>query len=191
LALVIIATFPLAAILLWLISRGIAPAIEAQKRELSRATKYANNAVSAIDIVKVFNSQDHEVWQYSSAVKKITIYYLKQARANAMQFGVTKSLVVVIFVQGFWYGIFLVNRGLNPGNVVTTFYSCLTAIQALEVMLPQILVLTKGISAGATLKFIMDQIQYSGGATMKMGDTLVPDSCSGDIEMNEVSTLLL
>lgn len=186
LSLVIIATFPLAAILLWLISRGLTPAIEAQKRELSRATKYANTALTAIDTVKAFNAQDQEVWQYYSTINKITIHYLKQARANAMQFGATKSLVVGIFVQGFWYGIYLVNRGLNPGNVVTTFYSCLTAIQALEVMLPQILVLTKGMSGGATLKHIMNQIQY-GVKSMDMGGMLRPDSCSGDIEMNDIT----
>ena len=190
LTLVIVATFPLAGILLWLTSRGLTAAIEAQKRELSRATKHANTAVAAIDIVKAFNAQDQEVWQYYCTIRKITIHYLKQARANAMQFGVTKFLVVGIFVQGFWYGIYLVNKGLSPGNVVTTFYSCLTAIQALEVMLPQILVLTKGWSAGATLKDIINQIQQ-GGKAMDMGGTLKPNSCSGDIEMKDVSTELL
>lgn len=185
LTLVIIATFPLAAISLYLISRGLTPAIEAQKRELSRATKYANTAVTAIDTVKAFNAQDQEIWQYASTINNVTMHYLKQARANAMQFGLTKFLVVVIFVQGFWYGIFLVNRGISPGNVVTAFYSCLTAIQALEVMLPQVLVLTRGMSAGATLRNIMDQIQ-SGGTAMGMGGTLQPDSCSGDVEMNDV-----
>ena len=190
LTLVIIATFPLAAILLWFISRGLTPAIEAQKRELSRATKYTNTAITAIDTIKVFNAQDHEVWQYYTTINRITVHYLKQAFANAMQFGVTKFLIVVIFVQGFWYGIYLVNKGLNPGNVITTFYSCLTAIQALEVMLPQLLVLTKGISAGATLKDIMKQIQH-GRVAMDMSGTLKPDICSGDIEMNDVSILLI
>lgn len=186
LTLVIIATFPLVSVVLWFISRGLTSAIEAQKRELSRATKYANTAITAIDTVKAFNAQDQEVWQYYSTIKKITVHYLKQARANAMQLGATKFLIVIIFVEGFWYGIFLVNKGLSPGNVVTTFYSCLTAIQAIEFMLPQVLVLTKGMSAGATLKDIMKQIQY-GGKAMDMGGCLKPDSCSGDIEMNDVS----
>ncbi|KAG9247907.1 P-loop containing nucleoside triphosphate hydrolase protein [Calycina marina] len=186
LSLVIIAIFPIAVVVLWLVSRGITPAIEAQKRELGKATNYANTAITAIDTVKAFNAQDQELWKYLSSTKKMTIYYLKQARANAMQFGLVKFLAVSIFVQGFWYGLYLVDKGLSPASVITTFYSCITAVQAIEVMLPQILVLTRGMSAGATLKNIMQQIQH-GAKAMDMGGTLQPETCQGDIEVKDIA----
>ena len=186
LTLVIIAAFPVAAVVLCIISIRLGPAIEAQKRELSRASKYANTAITAIDTVKVFNGQDHEVWQYYSTIKQAAGNYLVQARANALQFGVTKFTMVAIFVLGFWYGIILANKGLDPGHVVTTFYACLNAMQAVEIVLPQWLVLTKGMSAGETLKSIRDQLKHRRTVTYE-DSSIKPAFCPGDIEINGVS----
>jgi len=177
--------FPIAAVILFLISIGLGPAIELQKRELDRASKYANTAITAIDTVKAFNAQDQEIWQYFTTIREVADQYMIQARINALQFGITRFVLIGVFVQGFWFGLYLVHTGLSPGNVLTTFYACLSAIQALEIVLPQWLVLTKGMSAGHNLKTIMDQIQDSGKA-MDMGGSLKPKSCDGDIEINDV-----
>lgn len=188
LTLVVAAIFPIASGILYLLSIGLAPAIEAQKRELNRASKYGSTAISGIDTVKTFNGQDHEIWQYYTTVEKVTTYYLKQARANSLQFGVTKFLLVGVFVLGFWYGAYLASKGLNPGNVLTAFYSCLNAFLALETILPQWLVLAKGMSAGELLKSIMDQIQR-GRKVVQMEGALRPESPPGDIEINDVSMI--
>jgi ATP-binding cassette subfamily B (MDR/TAP) protein 1 len=187
LALVIFATFPIAAGIFAVISRPVGAAIEQQKRELSRASKYANTAVSAINTVKAFNGEDHEVWQYFLTAKSITRYYLIQARANALQFGVMKFAAVVLFVTGFWYGLYLVMHGLDVGHVLTTFVSCSYAMQAVEIVLPQFLVLAKGLSAGETLKSIMAEMQ-EGRTTSDDNGELTPLACPGDIEINNVST---
>ena len=110
LTLVLISVFPIATGALFLISRRLAPAIEAQKRELTQASKYANTAITAIDTVKAFNGHDEEIWQYYSTIKRAASKYLIQAGCNALQFGITKFVMVGIFVQGFWYGIVLVNQ---------------------------------------------------------------------------------
>lgn len=185
LTLVMLATFPIVGGILFLVSRGLAPAVEAQKRELGKASKYASTAVSAIDTVKAFNGQNQEMWQYTCAVKKVTTYYLLQARSNAMQFGIIKFMIIGLFVQGFWFGVYLVNNGLDPGHVLTAFYACLSALQAAEVVLPQWLVLAKGMSAGETLKSIMRQMQ-SDWKVNKETHLIKPDSCSGDIEIIDV-----
>ncbi|KAI9641033.1 ATP-dependent permease [Ciborinia camelliae] len=186
LTLVVIAAFPIAGGILYLISRKMGPAIEAQKRELSQASKFTNTALTAIDTVKAFNGQDQEVWQYFLAIKRSTVYYMIQARSNAFQFGITKFLMIGIFVQGFWYGISLVDHGLDAGKVLTTFYSCLSGMVAIEIILPQWLVLAKGMSAGATLKSIMDQVDQ-GGIAKNAEETIAPPVCSGDIEVNDVT----
>jgi len=187
LTLVIISVFPIAAIVLYLISLPLAPAIEAQKEELSRASKYANTAFDAIDTVKAYNGQGQEVWQYSTTMKKVASNYMIQARCNAMQFGITKLLMVGIFVQGFWFGLFLVDQGMDPGHVLTTFYACLAAMQSVETVLPQWLVLAKGMSAGETLKSIKVQMEH-GRKVIHMVGTTKPMSSPGDIEVNEVSS---
>lgn len=182
-----LASFPLVAGILFLASRGLAPAIEAQKRELGKASKYANTAVSAIDTVKACNGQNQEIWQYTRAIKEVTGYYLLQARSNALQFGIVKFLVVGLFVQGFWFGVYLVSNGLDPGHILTAFYACLSAMQTAEVVLPQWLVLAKGMSAGKTLKSLTRQIDNDSGWT-KPTNLTKPNSCSGDIEISNVKT---
>ncbi|KAG4031336.1 hypothetical protein MFRU_009g01230 [Monilinia fructicola] len=186
LTLVIIAAFPIAGGILYLISKKMGPAIEAQKRELSQASKLTNTAITAIDTVKAFNGEGQEVWQYFLAIKRSTVYYMIQARSNAFQFGITKFVIIAIFVQGFWYGISLVDHGLDAGEVLTTFYACLSGMVAIEVILPQWLVLAKGMSAGATLKSIMDQVDR-GGIAKRKEESITPQSCIGDIEVNDVT----
>jgi ATP-binding cassette, subfamily B (MDR/TAP), member 1 len=187
LTLVILATFPVAAGLLYFISKGVGPAIERQKRELSKASKYASNAVTAIDSVKAFNGQDQEVWQYFLTAKAITKYYLIQARSNA--FRIIKFFAVGLYVSTFWFGLYLVIHGSSTvGHVLTTFVSCAFAMQAAEIVLPQFLVLAKGISAGETLKSIMAEMQ-DGRSTKNENGDLIPDVCPGDIEINDVGKL--
>ncbi|KAJ5041539.1 uncharacterized protein L3040_005122 [Drepanopeziza brunnea f. sp. 'multigermtubi'] len=186
LTLVVISTFPLAGVLLFFVSMQLGPAIEAQKRELTKASKYANTAITAINTVKAYNGQDQEVWQYCETIKNVAISYLIQARCNALQFGITKFVMVALFVQGFWFGLVLVKQGVDPGGILTTFYSCLAAMQAVETILPQWLVLRKGMSAGQTLKAIMSQME-NGRAVTRMAGIFRPETCEGDIEIKGVS----
>lgn len=186
LTLVVISTFPVAGAVLFFVSMQLGPAIESQKRELTRASKYANTAITAINTVKAYNGQDQEVWQYHDTIRNVAASYLVQARYNALQFGITKFIMVALFVQGFWYGLVLVKQGMDPGGILTTFYACLATMQAIETILPQWLVLTKGMSAGHTLKSIMIQMK-NGRVVTNMIGSLRPESCEGDIEVEGVS----
>lgn len=189
LTLVVIAVFPVAVMVLFLASTGIGPAIEAQKRELGKASKAANTSILAIDTVKVFNGQSEELWQYRVAIKKAATHYLVQARANAIQFGVTKLIMVGIFVQGFWYGIYLCTKGANPGDIVTAFYASLNAIQSIEVLIPQWLVLKRGMSAGKAFRSIRDQLGGQHKRPIEF-ELLKPFSCEGDVDVKSVSALM-
>tara|TARA_R110002060_G_scaffold76031_1_gene86106 strand:- start:736 stop:1017 length:282 start_codon:yes stop_codon:yes gene_type:complete len=93
--------------------------------------------------------------------------------------------MIGIFIQGFWFGLVLVKQGLDPGAVLTTFYACLAAMQGLETVLPQWLVLKKGISAGQTLKAIMMQVKND-LVVKNMVGSLRPVKCEGDIEVKGV-----
>jgi len=191
LTLLILATLPILGIVMFFVSKRLAPAIEAQKQELSLAAKYTNTAISNINTVKAYNGEDHEIWQYCNMVKKVAASYLLQARANALQFGIMKFATVGLFVQGFWFGLLLVNRGMDPGRIYTTYYVCLIAMQSIEIVLPQWLVLAKGKSAGHTLKAIVEGLQQ--GLRRKvpgMGGGLVPEVCDGDIEIKNVGHIL-
>lgn len=189
LTLVILATFPIVAGILAIATRGVGPAIEQQKRELSKASKSVNSAVTAINTVKAFNGEDQEVGQYLSTANAITHYYMIQARASAFQYGIIKFAAVGIFVSGFWFGLYLVTRGARVGHVLTTFIACGYAMQAVEIVLPNFLVLAKGKAAGETLKSIMAEMENGESTKVEDGD-LRPQAYFGDIEVNNVSRSL-
>ncbi|KAL8851121.1 MAG: hypothetical protein Q9221_003924 [Calogaya cf. arnoldii] len=186
LTLITIATIPFAAIVLGWISSRMQPSIEAQAKELNTASKFANNALQAIDVVKVFNGQDFETWQYAKAINRAAKKYLIQAKANALQIGFVRFITLSMFVQGFWYGSHIVITGKkDPGQVLTAFWSCLSALQAVEQILPQILVLEKGRAAGATLQAILTQMDKR--HRVIVSGQLAPEFCEGDIEVRNVS----
>ena len=187
LTLVTLAFVPISAVFLAWISARMQPSIDAQIVELTQASKLANNSISAIDTVKCFNGQDFEVWQYSTAVKRAATYYLTQAQANALQIGFVRIMTLGMFVQGFWYGSHLVDAGKkNPGQVLTAFWACLMATQAIEQILPQMIVLEKGRAAGATLKAIYIHMERGRRITRMVGRR-TPAYCDGDIEVRKVS----
>ncbi|KAL8966820.1 MAG: hypothetical protein Q9183_003196 [Haloplaca sp. 2 TL-2023] len=186
LTLVTIATIPFAAIVLGFISAKMQPSIDAQAEELSAASKLANNALQAIDTIKCFNGQDFETWQYAKVIKRAAKKYLLQAKANALQIGFVRFITLSMFVQGFWYGSHLVISGKkDPGDILTAFWSCLMALQAVEQILPQMIVLEKGRAAGATLEAILTQMGKR--RRVIMTGNLAPQFCEGDIEVRNVS----
>ncbi|KAI0538698.1 P-loop containing nucleoside triphosphate hydrolase protein [Xylaria digitata] len=186
LTLVLLASIPVSVAVLHFLARPIQPAIQAQKKELSRASKYAFSAISAIDLVKVFNGIDHETWQYMTAIRRSMQKYLIQARANAYQIGYVKFWLDSLFVVGFYYGAVLVDQGLSPGNVLTTFYAALAALQAIEAFVPTYLVLAKGISAAQALRSVSHNMEDGREIHPMMGG-YIPRECIGDIEMRNIT----
>ncbi|KAG7120333.1 Mating factor M secretion protein mam1 like [Verticillium longisporum] len=187
LTLVLIATVPVSIVALTLATRRLQPAIQLQKAHLSEATKYANSSITGIDLVKIYNGFDTEVWHYLNSINASMKQYLVQAHCNAVQMGYAKFWVVSLFAVGFWYGIVLVQEGASPAQILTTFYATfyatLTALQGIENLMPQWLVLAKGMAAGQSLR--------QTGAFVNRGKKHVgthkPSCCIGDIEVNDVS----
>ncbi|OBT62446.1 hypothetical protein VE03_08637 [Pseudogymnoascus sp. 23342-1-I1] len=187
LTLVLSVSVPTASLVLWLVSRRLQPAIEAQRRELNIASKYTNTAFHAIDTVKVFNGQNHEIPQYVSAINAAGSSYLIQGQVRASQMGSARFLVVVMFMAGFWYGLLLYKNGeLTPGDVITTFYSFLMGNQAVTSLLAQYVILCKGKSAGATLERIVGELNNTLPLS-KIAGTRTLEVCDGDIEVTNLT----
>ncbi|KFY74500.1 hypothetical protein V499_05477 [Pseudogymnoascus sp. VKM F-103] len=187
LTLVLSLSVPTASLVLWLISRRLQPAIEAQRRELNIASKYTNTAFHAIDTVKVFNGQNHEIRQYASAINVAGLSYMIQGQVRASQMGTARFLVVVMFMAGFWYGLKLHRDGeLTPGDVITTFYSFLMGNQAVTSLLAQYVILCKGKSAGATLGRIIGELNNTLPLS-KIAGSRTLEVCDGDIEVTNLT----
>ncbi|KAI9152018.1 Alpha-factor-transporting ATPase [Paramyrothecium foliicola] len=185
LTLVLIATLPVSLVVLWYASRSLEPAIQAQRRALSTATKHVTASLTAIDLLKAYNGSGSSLKQYSRLVTDAAKHYLVQARCTSVQIGYTSFWVIMLFVVGFWYGVVLVNNGLQPGAVITTFYATLTALQGIEALLPHWLVIVKGISAGDYLSALAPMPEPSPTSDVP-SDVLSPGKCAGDIKLLDV-----
>ncbi|KAL7939240.1 P-loop containing nucleoside triphosphate hydrolase protein [Trichoderma chlorosporum] len=185
LTLVLLGTLPVSVVVMSLATRRLDPAIQAQKRELETASKFATSSIKAIEIVKVFNGFDRELWQYYEAVKSAGKQYLIQAQCNCIQMGYVAFWVVGMFVAGFWYGTVLVDGGLTPGQVMTTFFAVLSAFQAIESLLPHWLVLSKGMSAGAFLSSMSNKKDDKKADTN--GPQVKAETCVGNVDMVDVT----
>lgn len=185
LTLVLLATLPISLLVLSLASSRLEPAITEQKQNLELASKQATAAMTAIDHVKVFNGYCHEVAAYSNSIHHAAKSYITQALCNAIQLGCVSFWVIAMFVVGFWYGLVLVEQGLAPGHVLTTFYSVLAAFQGLEALLPHWLVFSKGMHAGEFLSTVdkecTDPINVE-----DVGDGLKPQYFVGDVQVQSV-----
>lgn len=153
---------------------------------MATASKYATASITAIDLVKIFDGYDQEVWQYVQAIKIAAKHYLIQAQCNALQMGYVSFWVISMFIVGFWYGVVLVNDGLQPGSVLTTFYATLASFQGIEALLPHWLVLAKGMSAGSFLSSLKSS-SIKKRVIKRMTGGYRPETCIGDIELTNVS----
>ena len=159
-----------------------------QEVEMAKASSLAINALSSIDTVKCFNGQAHEVRQYVLAVEKAAKFYLKQALNNGLQMGFVRFILTSMFVQGFWYGSYLVRKGdSSTGTVITTFWSALMATRAWEDSLPHLNVLEKGRAAAIALNAILEKVE-NGRKVTKRATGITPKFCEGDIEVRKVSS---
>ncbi|KAH7166285.1 P-loop containing nucleoside triphosphate hydrolase protein, partial [Dactylonectria macrodidyma] len=186
LTLVLVAILPISVIILSIATRRLEAAIQAQRRSLAVASKHAVASITAIDLVKVFNGYDQDIWQYCNAVRAAVKPYLIQAQCNSTQMGYISFSGIAMFVVGFWYGVVLVNGGLAPGHVLATFYATLASFQAIEALMPQWLVIAKGMSAGSFLSAIASNHHRAHGVNVMMG-SLRPCDCVGDVELTNVS----
>lgn len=158
-----------------------------QQAKLSEALKYVTSALNAIETVKCFNGQEIEKEKYSKIIGEAAQWYYRTAHVSACQMGITVLLGQLMFVQGFYYGGTLVTTGQKTtGDVVTTFFSAMQAFQSVQSILPQLIVLEKGRTAGATLRAMMAQV-YQGPAVTRTKGLKQPAHCKGSITVKNLS----
>ncbi|KAI5458228.1 P-loop containing nucleoside triphosphate hydrolase protein [Mariannaea sp. PMI_226] len=186
LTLVLLAIMPISALILSLITRRLESSIQSQRRDLSIASKYATASITAIDLVKVFNGYDQDIWHYIMAIRRAAKHYLVQAQCNSSQMAYISFSGITTFIIGFWYGVVLVNEGISPGHVLATFYAILASFQAIEALMPQWLVIAKGMSAGGFLSTLRNDSRLDRMKNETKG-SLRPETCNGNVELTNVS----
>ncbi|GAB7355384.1 hypothetical protein MBLNU459_g5905t1 [Dothideomycetes sp. NU459] len=188
LTLVIISTTPIVICIIAFLGARMQRYVKNQEDKLTETLQYVTSALNAIDTVKCFNGQEHELQKYVKTLAEAASWYYRVVNINAQQFGLTTFMASAMFVQGFYYGGVLVDAGeKNTGDVVTTFIAAIGAFNAIAGILPQMIVLEKGRTAGATLRAVVAQMAT--GQAKPRGPELQKeeDICDADINFKSVS----
>ncbi|KAG5985468.1 hypothetical protein E4U55_000030 [Claviceps digitariae] len=156
-----------------------------QKQCLQSASTVAAASLSGIDIVRVFCGSGREKKTYGHALRLASGHFSAQARCNSIQMGCVAFWSIAIFVLGFWYGLALVEQGLSPGHVVTTFYAVLTAFHGVESFASHWLVCSKGKSAAQFLRHLAQSEKVSNAPVPAKG-SIALHTCAGKIQLNQV-----
>jgi ATP-binding cassette subfamily B (MDR/TAP) protein 1 len=160
--------------------------VSEQADKLQLALKYIVNAMQSIETVKCFNGERVELQAFTKITALAATLYNRVANLRSLQIGTMQFFTLSVFVQGFWYGSHLVKSGdRNAGQVITTFWSALMALEGITGFLPQLIVLQKGKLAGAHLRLVMDQTESS-DQRLEMNGHLMPLRCPGDFEFRGV-----
>ena len=187
LTLVTLATLPLTCLALFMLGAKMKLFINEQQEELTEASKLSHDAFSSIEVVKCFNAQFRTYWRFLSCIRLAAHFYRRVAVFGALQLALVRFVTLSMFVQGFWFGSKLVRSGdLTAGQVLTTFWACLIAVQAIETATEHAPTLERGKIAGATLwSFLRGQrwLTQSPGASL---NDVFPDIGKKNIVLSNV-----
>lgn len=186
LTLITISTVPVVYLVMNFLSERLSKRAHEQADKLQQALKYFTNSIQYIETVKCFNGERFELARYARSIATAGRLYKRQASLRSSQLGFMQFYMLSIFFQGFWYGSYLVTSGKdNPGDVVTTFWGALMAVENITAFLPQLIVLQKGKAAGAKLRAVMETVSTDDNS-LDTGRGCRPTHCSGDIEFKNV-----
>ena len=186
LTLVITCTVPLIAIVQSFLDTHLSIRVQKHAAKLESVLKYFTSAIQNIETVKSFNGEKHELQNFRKLVTRAGRLYNRVANYRSMQIGFMQFSTLLVFFQAFWYGDHLVRTGnINIGQVITTFWAALMAIQGVTGILPQFIVLQKGKIAAARLRLLM-MPALTDNRQQDLRDPIKPAQIVGDIEFRKV-----
>ncbi|KAJ8098752.1 P-loop containing nucleoside triphosphate hydrolase protein [Lipomyces tetrasporus] len=155
-----------------------------EKQFSSRAINVVDWAISSFQTVKLFNGQSVEAAKFSAHTHDSSKVMHKIAIIYALQQGILKLLVLMLFLQGFWYGGHLVREGgISSGNVLTVFWCCNSLTYCVSNIGVKLADINKAKVAAESLWAIIDDFRH----TNKKQYGMIVQECHGDIEFKNVT----
>lgn len=187
LTLVSLAGLPVVALIAYLTARPINKNLAKNKLEFEKASDSMNWAIASIDTVKLFNAQQVELLAFKNHTTLSYKFYIMFANYMAIQQGISRFLVLAMFVQGFYFGNYLVTNGtISSGAVMTVFWCCISVAEHFHSLSPQMLLLGKGQAASESLKKVIDP-GIDTLVKFKRSIGLYPSIARGEIVLKNVS----
>ncbi|GAA6016228.1 hypothetical protein JCM11491_003775 [Sporobolomyces phaffii] len=149
---VILAAIPIVTIFIGITEKYAGPLANKDREAVTKCSSRVDRIVGAIPTVKAFNAEDQELAGFKTVTKQAFLAYIKLHFVWGFRGGITQFMVMAMFVQGFWFGAYLIQSGqASVSTVNTCFWSCLSASTYLQTCIPFLVSIEKGKIAMAGL----------------------------------------
>ncbi|KAK6894300.1 Alpha-factor-transporting ATPase [Candida tropicalis] len=157
--LIVMASAPVMAVVGWYFGKLTYKAQEQENEYTSQASKILDWCLVNPISVRIFNGKYIELSKFNHIVNTSAKSYYKVANAIAANSGVLKFLTLMMFVQGFWFGVYLMQKGrVTIGQLFTTFSSTLMLGQTISGVTSLLAVLnTSHAAAGKIAKYLQTE----------------------------------
>ncbi|GAA5914052.1 ABC transporter ATP-binding protein [Sporobolomyces salmoneus] len=149
---VILAAIPILTIFVGITERFAQPLANRDREAVTRCSSRVDRIIGALPTVKAFNAEDQENAGFKLITKQAFLAYTKLHFVWGFRSGITQFMIMTMFIQGFWFGAYLVQSGKATVSTVNTcFWSCLSASTYLQTCIPFLVSIEKGKIAMAGL----------------------------------------
>ncbi|GMM32933.1 ATP-binding cassette A-factor transporter [Saccharomycopsis crataegensis] len=156
LTLVILVSFPVILCLTAVFSMMIHKSQIEENAEIAIASDIFDWILSANKLIKHSMTQQVELNKFENSIAKSAKHYNRTNFLSSLQSGALKILVLMIFIQAFWFGSHEVKRGkLESGSVLICLTACLVFSETFSSLTHHFIFLSKAsVSARKILEFI-------------------------------------
>lgn len=135
----------------------------AENETSQRAAKVLDWCLGAgVTFVRVFDGMAIEQTRFEALVKQTQVYFNKMTLAMQSNSGIIRTLTLLAFAQGFWFGNTMISKGqLSVSQVFTCFSLCLILGTQVFVVLS---IIPHFIKAAAAQKFIIEFVDKMASA---------------------------
>lgn len=152
LTLVIMASAPLMALLSVVFGKLTLRFASKENSSSAEASKVLDWCFVSGNLVRLLNGKYEDLVSFNRIVDSSAKAFTKMTLAICSSQLVLRTLSFLIFVQGFWFGSFMVLTGrLSIGQVFTAFSSCLLLGTHITTVASVLALLNKGQAAAATI----------------------------------------
>ncbi|PVH16528.1 uncharacterized protein CXQ87_004822 [Candidozyma duobushaemuli] len=157
LTLVIMASAPLMALSSIIFGRLTFRFANEENNLSAKASKILDWSFVSGNLVRLLNGKYRDSVSFNQIVDKSAKAFIKMSLSIGSNQSILRVLSFLIFVQGFWFGAYMVSIGkLRVGQVLTAFSSCLILGTHVSTVANVLALLNKGQAAASTIAEFME-----------------------------------
>lgn len=191
LTLLVLASFPIMSMVIIIFGKPVQKWANCEDEETSNTISHIDWNLLSFIWVKIIHSKDLENSKLKSLLDKCEHAYRKFTIFTSFIGSTLTILSMMMFVQSFWFGSWLVKQQYNtPGEVIAAFYACLSISMTIASLSALTVVFQKAsASFGKVMRFMLDsELEKSDddNEIEKTGEALA-FNLDGDIEFKDIS----